>query len=230
MSADRLAELRPDAVVVATGGKVVVPRIPGDGLPHVLTGTLLQQLITGFLPEAERHRFPVWMTWAVALAGGWLQRRVHPRWIRAATRLWMPLGRKVVIIGADLAAIELAELLAQRKRCVAVLAPAAGIAPEVGLKRRAEHMDRLDRLGVSVNTGVAIERITPQGVEIRRPTAGSHVVAADTVILAGEVEPDSTLYDAVRQRVAEAYAVGDCQGLGLIRKAVEEGARVACAL
>jgi 2,4-dienoyl-CoA reductase (NADPH2) len=135
-----------------------------------------------------------------------------------------------VIIGGDLAAIELAEFLAERGRRVSVLQPGAEIAGEVGLKRRAEHMERLDRLGISVNTSVAIERITPQGVVLRGPAAGSRVTAADTIILAGEVESDTTLYDAIRQLVPEAHAIGDCTGLGLIRKAVEEAARVACAL
>jgi len=229
MTADAVKELRPDAVIVATGGRVVVPRIPGDDLPHVLTGTLIRQVITGHLPEEERHRFPAWMTWAVALAGGTLQRYVLPRRIRAVARCWMPLGRNVVVVGGDLAAIELAEFLAERGRRVSVLEAGAGIAPEVGLKRRAEHMDRLDRLGVAVNTGVAIERITQEGVSIRG-AAGSRVVSADTILLAGEVEPDTTLYDSVRQRVPEAYAIGDCTGLGLIRKAVEEAARIACSL
>jgi 2,4-dienoyl-CoA reductase (NADPH2) len=230
MTSEHVAALHPDAVIVATGGKVVAPRIVGDDLPHVLTGTLMRQMIAGHVPQEERHRFPRWMGWAVDLAGGRLQRYVHPRWIRTATRWWMPLGRSVVIVGADLAAIELAEFLAERGRRVSLLESGSGIAPEVGLKRRAEHMDRLDRLGISVNTGVTIERITPQGVIIGRAAVGSRVISADTVILAGEVEPDTTLYDSIRQRVPETYAVGDCTGLGLIRKAVEEAARVACSL
>jgi hypothetical protein len=34
----------------------------------------------------------------------------------------------------------------------------------------------------------------------------------------------------VRADVPEAHAVGDCTGLGLVRKATEEATRVACAL
>lgn len=39
------------------------------------------------------------------------------------------------------------------------------------------------------------------------------------VILAGSLEPDLTLYDAVAQRLPEVefHAVGDCTGPGLIR-------------
>ena len=45
-----------------------------------------------------------------------------------------------------------------------------------------------------------------------------------------EVQPDTALYDALASRLEEVHAVGDCTGLGLIRKAVEQGARAACAL
>ena len=91
-------------------------------------------------------------------------------------------------------------------------------------------MLRLDRLGVSVNTGVCIEAITRQGVKLRRAGAPAALVPADSVILAGQVEADTSLYDAIQGRVPEAFAIGDCTGLGLIRKATEEAARVACAL
>ena len=52
----------------------------------------------------------------------------------------------------------------------------------------------------------------------------------DSVIVAGALEPDTGLFDSLRERVPEAHAVGDCTGLGLVKKAIEEGARAACAL
>jgi 2,4-dienoyl-CoA reductase (NADPH2) len=205
--ADAVTALAPEAVIVATGGRVVAPKIAGDDQRHVVTGASLSELFAG-------------------RAG----RLVSPARLRAASRLWMPLGRRVAIVGADLAAIELAEFLAGRGRSVALLETGEGIAPEVGPKRRAEHMERLDRCGVGVNTGVEIERIIREGVLLRRAHGGPSLVAADTIVLAGRLEPDTGLVDSLRGRVPELHAVGDCTGLGLIRKATEEAARVACAL
>lgn len=218
----------PDAVVVATGGRVVAPRIPGDDLPHVLTGPALRELLSGRVPDAVRG-LPAWQRAGVRTLGaaeGWLR----PRWLRAATRLWMPVGRRVVVIGADLAAIELCELLALRGRQVSVLEPGDRVAPEVGGKRRSEHLDRLDRLAVPVNVDVVIERIAREGVVIARSGGGSHRIDADTVIVAGRLEPAPDFHDALAGRVPELHAVGDCTGLGLIQKAVLEGARAACAI
>ncbi len=64
----------------------------------------------------------------------------------------------------------------------------------------------------------------------RRESGAETLVPADTVILAGGVEPDTSLFDALRERIPEVHAVGDCTGLGLNQKATLEGARAACAL
>jgi 2,4-dienoyl-CoA reductase (NADPH2) len=91
-------------------------------------------------------------------------------------------------------------------------------------------MQRLDRCGIPVNTGALIERIERKGVLLRGARGASALVPADSVILAGSLEPDTSLLDALRGRVPELHAVGDCTGLGLIAKATAEAARVACAL
>jgi 2,4-dienoyl-CoA reductase (NADPH2) len=226
LSAEEVAGLGADAVVVATGGRVVAPRIPGDEGPRVIRGSTLRALLEGDLPVLAEAGIPGWQRIGARLLGGPLRRLIEPRWLRRITRGWMPLGRRVAILGGDLAAVELAEFLAERRRRVTLLETGEEIAPEVGLKRRTEHMDRLDRLGVAVHTGARVERITEDGLRLE----GGHSLAADSVIVAGEVEADTSLYDALKDRVSTRVAVGDCTGLGLIRKAIEEGARAACSL
>jgi len=227
---EQIEALSPDAVIVATGGRVVAPKIPGDDLPHVLSGSMLREILVGQLSEAARAKLPGWQQLGVRCLGGPLQRWLRPELLRAATRIWMPLGRRVAIVGADLAAVELAEFLAERGRQVSVLESGEDIAPEVGLKRRSEHMERLDRARVPVNTGVCLDRINREGVVLRRESGGETLIAADSVILAGTVEANTSLYDALQDRVPELHAVGDCTGLGLIQKAALEGARAACAI
>jgi 2,4-dienoyl-CoA reductase (NADPH2) len=144
----------------------------------------------------------------------------------------MPVGRRVVIIGGDLVALELAEFLASRGRLVAILEAGKDIAPEVGNKRKTEHMDRLDRLGVTVHVRAAVERITTDVVVFTPAGGATRELTADSVVLAGTVEPDTTLFDTLVAAMpgADVHAAGDCSGLGLIRKATEEGARAACAI
>jgi len=46
----------------------------------------------------------------------------------------------------------------------------------------------------------------------------------------GELEPATELADALEAQGTEVVAVGDCTGLGLIRKAIEEGARAGASI
>ncbi|WP_445168455.1 oxidoreductase [Mycolicibacterium sp. Dal123E01] len=144
----------------------------------------------------------------------------------------LPLGRRVVIVGGDLAAVQLAELLARQDRFVTVLETGRTIAPQVGLKRRTEHMDRLDRLAVPVHVRAEVHRITDDGVAFTPYGGTPRELAADSVIIAGQPEADTALFDAITDRLpgAKVHAVGDCIGLGLIRKATEDGARAACSI
>jgi 2,4-dienoyl-CoA reductase (NADPH2) len=209
ISASEVVALAPDAVVVATGGHIVVPQVPGGQLPHVRTGPALRELFAG-------RR----------------QRLIRPTLIRTATRAWMPVGRRVVIIGGDLVAVELAEFLAHRGRLVSILEAGKTIASEVGNKRKTEHMDRLDRLGVTVHVRATVERITEDTVVFIPALGTTRQLAADTVVVAGTPEPDTALFDSLVTAMpnAEVHAAGDCTGLGLIRKATEDGARAACAI
>lgn len=209
VSVHDVAGLSPQSVIVATGAKVVVPEIPGSRLPHVRTGPALREMFAGRK-----------------------QRLIRPTLMRAATRAWMPLGRRVAVIGGDLVALELAEFLACRGRFVSILEGGKMIAPEVGNKRRTEHMDRLDRLGVTVHVRAPVERINSDSVVFTPAGGTTRHLAADTVVVAGTPEADTALFDALVAALpnAQVHAAGDCTGLGLIRKATEEGARAACAI
>lgn len=230
LNAADVKALAPDAVVVATGGRVVAPKITGDDLPHVRTGSEMRELLAGKVTAESAAKLPAWQRAAAKLLGGPVQPWMQPNVLRRATRFFMPLGKRIVIIGADLAAIELAEFLAARGRHVSVLETGEQIAPEVGMKRRDEHMMSLDRAKIAVNVGVCIDQIKREGVVLLLKSGGTHVVRADNVILAGEVEADTTLFDQLQDQLPEVHAVGDCTGLGLIRKAALEGAQVANAL
>lgn len=229
VTADQVVGMRPDAVIVATGGRLVVPRIPGDDLPHVISGPWLRRLLSGALMADDRRRLPQWQSRAL-MSVRWLSRFTTPARIEAASRVWMPFGRRVAIIGADLAAVELAEFLAARRREVTLIESGERLAPEVGSKRRAEHMDSLDRLGVAVHTGLTCEGITPNAVIVRPTAGGERAIAADSVIVAGEIEADTSVYDSLRSKVAISCAIGDCTGLGLFRKATEDAARAVASI
>ncbi len=226
--ADAVAALHPDAVVVATGARITLPVLSGDDLPHVLAGPALRELLAGRVAPG----LPLLHRIGARAVAGRGQRLVTPALVRRATRAWMPLGSRVALVGGDLVAVELAEFLAQRGRTVTILQAGRELAPEVGWKRKTEHMHRLDRYGVTVHVGAEVQRIVPAGLEFTPYGGTSRLLAADSVVLAGEAEPDLALYDALRERLPgiPVTAIGDATGLGLIRKATEDAARAVAAL
>jgi 2,4-dienoyl-CoA reductase (NADPH2) len=198
----RLRELQPDAVIIATGARVRTPEIPGLDLPHVLTGTQLRLKIDALSP--------------------WLQGFITPGLMRTFSKTWMPLGHRVVIVGADLAAVELAEFISRRGRRVHLLESNNKIMPEVGKKRRAEHMDRLDKLHITLNTRVEVVRIEPNGTVIRASNGLEKLILADNVIIAGAPVAETALADQLEQAEFKVTAIGDCTGLGLIAGATRD--------
>jgi 2,4-dienoyl-CoA reductase (NADPH2) len=186
-----LAELSPDAVVVAAGGRIAYPDLPGADLPHVV--------------------------------------RLHD--LDLGSDLGM-VGARVAIVGGGLGAIQLAEVLAARGRRVAVFETGETVAPEIGWKRKTEHLLRLDRLGVTLHTEVCLDEVVAAGLSFTPAEGDRRTHPADTVVLAGAVQADLALHDEIVAGLpdVEVVAVGDCEGPGLIQKAVEDGARAGAAL
>jgi 2,4-dienoyl-CoA reductase (NADPH2) len=190
-TSDLVTALAPDAVVVATGGRLVDPDLPGAELPHVLRGQDLK----------------------------------GPSDLTA-------VGPRVAVVGGTLAGIETAEWLAAHGRRVTVLEPGDTVAPEIGWKRKSEHLMRLDRLGVTLHTEVEGVEVVPGAVAFEPADGDRRLHRVDTVVVVGTVEADTTLRDELVERLpgVDVRAVGDCTGLGLIQKAVEDGARAGAIL
>lgn len=228
-SADTIRAEKPDTVIVATGAALSTPQIPGVEQAHVLTGALMRQVIAGDMHGGEAWRLPGWQRSLVRSFMPIVQRFLTPGRLREASKLWMPIGPEVVIVGVDLVAIELAEFLARRGREVHVLGEQKKIIPEVGKKRRHEHMDRLDELRVTLNTNVKIVRIEKQAVVIGGLTS-ERAIRGDSIIIAGEAVAHTDLGDTLEQQGINVQVIGDATGLGLIVKATRSAAEAIATL
>jgi 2,4-dienoyl-CoA reductase (NADPH2) len=137
------------------------------------------------------------------------------------------LGDSIAIIGANLIGIELADLLAERGKRVHLIEPSRRMATPAGKKRREDHCKRLDLLGVPINTGVGVKKITKRGVTLELDGGRESCVQAETVIVAGHPEPDASFADKIQDLAEHVHAIGDATGFGLSKKAVHEAMEVA---
>jgi len=180
-------EVKPDAVVVATGATPLIPDIPGVNKPHVVTA-------------------------ADVLAGK------------------AKVGKKVVVAGGGLVGVETADFITEKKlaESVTIVEMLPEIATDMESFNRAYLVQTImPGWGVNVLTNMKIEEITDKGVVAVDEEGRRHEIEADTVVLAMGYTSDRTLYEALQDKVAELYAIGDSRKPRKLREAILEGAYIA---
>jgi NADPH-dependent 2,4-dienoyl-CoA reductase/sulfur reductase-like enzyme len=223
-----VADLHPDAVVVATGAVRNRPDVPGAQLPHVLSGDDLRSLLTG---EGNLDgRRPGILVRLVLFFGRSLGLTADMGRVRSLSRRWMPIGRRIVVVGGGLVGVELAEFLAERGRAVTVLEEGDDLATEMAHPRRWRTLHEARRHGVAFQTGSTVTGITNTHVEYRLGDV-AHTAAVDTVVLAGGIQPDASLGERIREATGlDVDVIGDAATTGYIQGAIRSGNQVANAL
>jgi len=214
--------LAPDVVVIATGATRDLPAVPGADLPHVWTGDSLRDAMTGrgSMPAAGRGAR---MVLGVARA---LRLTTSAARVRSLSRRWLPLGRRVCVLGGGLVGLELAEFLAERGRSVTVLehGPAAGL--PMAAPRRWTAVRRAAAHGVDIAREATVVEITSD--EVLYEVAGERRrVAADAVVVAGEVRARAPLAAELAELGLDVHVIGDAAEVGYIEGAIHSAWHVA---
>ncbi|MBB4614286.1 2,4-dienoyl-CoA reductase (NADPH2) [Novosphingobium taihuense] len=229
-SLDAIKTLEPDVVIVATGAARDRPAISGAHLSHVFDGNDLRELLLGEPGNADSiTRFSL-ATRALMASGRKLGLIGSPQLIRRASRIWMPLGKQIVIIGGDLVGLELAEFLAHRGRSVTVVDDTAKFGVGLAPLRRGAILDELETMGVVMVPGVHAITIHEKDVHCTDREGVNRAFAADNVILAKGATEDLSLVTQLRAAGFETHAVGDCRGVGYIAQAMKDAADVAATI
>lgn len=224
-----LDELRPDHVIVATGAKRAAPAIPGAGQKHVWSGDELRRLMTddgadeiarAKLNLAERAMFK---------AGGMIGATDSRQALQGLSKLWMPLGKRVVIVGGGLVGLELAEFLLARGREVTVLEESDKPGRELSIVRRWRVLDAVRKHG-TIHTKASVALIGEHHVAWRDADGAAQTTPADSVVLAVGAEPDDSVARSLAASGIPMQVVGDSAGLGYIEGAMHQGHRAGCAV
>ncbi|MFM7275398.1 MAG: FAD-dependent oxidoreductase, partial [Gammaproteobacteria bacterium] len=223
---DTIRQLAPDVVVAALGAHRGMPTVPGIDLPHVLSGDDIRAMITG---EGGRGSGSALVDGLMRL-GKWAGVLDRPDWMRALSRLWMPLGERVVMVGGGLVAIELAEFLAERGRQVTVLEEGPVFGAGLKLVRRWRNIADCKRLGVQFLPEATLVRIEPDSLVYRNAGAQERRIPADQVIVTSGAEANPAAVERLREAGVPLHAIGDCSGVGYIDGAIHAGFELAMQL
>ena len=199
-------ELKPDVVILATGGLPAVPKIPGIDRRNVVSNVQLHNMLKAYL------------------------RFLGPKTLRQLTNVWMPLGKRVVIIGGGIQGCQLAEFLTKRGRKVTIVDTAETLGEELVPERKNRLFRWFRQKGVTLMPGVKYEEITDKGLTVTTKEGKKVTIEADSVLPALSLTTNSELLKGLKDKVPEVYAIGDCDKPALIPDATAAGWKVANAI
>lgn len=220
-----VAQLKPDTIVVATGARRAAPAIPGAEQTHVWSGDELRRLMTNDgADEIARTKLNLAQR-TMFKAGGMLRVTDSRQAIQSLSKLWMPLGKQVVIVGGGLVGLELAEFLLARGRQVTVLEPTDKPGRELSIVRRWRVLEAVEQHGV-LHRNATVVKINARDVVWRDIDGVDQCSAADSVVLALGAEADDSVMQLLSTTGLPIEAIGDCHSVGYIEGAMHDGHRI----
>jgi 2,4-dienoyl-CoA reductase (NADPH2) len=196
--------IKPDVLIIATGGIHDVPDLPGINGRNVVTSRDLHNKLKGYM------------------------RFLGPRVLRWLTKFWMPLGKRVVIMGGSIHGCQTAEFLVKRGRKVTIVDTAEEIGEGLLETYIKPHLlNWLNEKGVAMLPGVKYEEITDKGLTITTQEGKKQTIEADTIVTALPLLPNTEFLKELNGIVPEVYAIGDCKDPHLIVDAIADGSRIA---
>jgi NADPH-dependent 2,4-dienoyl-CoA reductase/sulfur reductase-like enzyme len=150
--------------------------------------------------------------------------------VRLASKVWLPLGKQITIIGGELVGLELAEFLAERGRQVTVLEESSRAGKGLYLVRRLRLLEELAHLNVTLINKAQEISIGDNTVSYRNYRGQQRSIAADHVIVAKGASGDSSLAESLQAEGFTVHSIGDCTGVSYIEGAIEAAADLAVSL
>jgi len=230
---ETVREIAPDEVWVAAGAGRDRPDLPGVDRDHVFDGEDLRALLTG-QGDGEAHKKLSLLGRMAVRAGRATGITTSPGRLREASRAYMPVGRRVVVVGGGLVGLELAEFMLERGREVTVLEEGPRFGLEMAHPRRWRALHELRQHGARLVRGAHVRSIGEREVhyEVREgekdPT--DETVPADTVILAIGLGANPGIAAGLKAAGVPIREIGDVTGVGYLEGAVHDGFQAALAL
>lgn len=198
-----IEKIKPDVVILATGGTPTVSKIPGIDRHNVVSSADLHRRLKTYL------------------------RFLSPNALRWLTRFWMPVGKRVVVVGGALQGCELAEFLVKRGRKVIIVDTAKELGDGIPVTPKIRLLKWLGQKGVTMITEASYDEITDKGLTITTKEGKKQTIEADSIIPFIPLAPNTELLKTLEGKIPEIYSIGDCSEPRLIIDAIADASRIA---
>jgi len=202
-------EIKPDVIIVATGGAHTIPNIPGINKLKVATSEKMHHMGKFFLqffsPELMRK-------------------------LSLLPLVMSPIVRKnVVIMGGRLHGCQTAEYLLHMGRNVTIVDE--GTEKDIGdglleVFLKPLLMYWLKDHGVKFVTEVKYKEITGKGLVVTTKDGKEQLIEGGSIITALPLKPDAAFFNSMKGKAKEVYAIGDANEPGYIVDAIAAGAKI----
>lgn len=205
---DLVRRMRPDAIIVATGGEYGAPDIPGIDLGIVSTVPQLTRLAVK----------PLKLFGANAL--------------NKLSQIALPgIGKNCVVLGGQIEGVQGAIFLRKRGKNVTILEDADAIGEGLPPRYKSRSLKWLAENDVAVISGAEYRSIDKHGITYRKDGLDQYL-KADSIMVFKSPNASLALYEQLKGLAPEVYAIGACQGPGstLMVDAVGQGRATALKL
>lgn len=211
----RVEQIKPDVVILATGGTFVAPKVPGINRDNVFSAQDLLNLMHG-----------------IPIKKGILVRAISTLGARVITASSVSrvlesdfyIKKRLAIIGGQFPGCSLALFLAKKGKKVTVIEESDHYGDGIEAFTLIALNSEVEAGNVKILTSVKIDEITEDGVVFIDKEGVRRLEEVDTVILALELAPsESKLAEDLKDKVKEVYIIGDAKSFRRIRTAIYEG-------
>jgi 2,4-dienoyl-CoA reductase (NADPH2) len=202
VTGDVVKREKPDVLVVAAGAAHTTFDLPGADNPKVIKTEKLHNMLKFFLKFFTSSQ------------------------IERLSRIWMPVGKSVVVLGGTLHGCELAEFLTKRRRKVVIVHN--GPKEELGDGMTVDDLQNLwpwlKQNHVPIWAGVEYKEVTEKGLSVALHDRRTFTLKGKNIITTQDWGPNRAIADQLKGMVAETHVIGSCKEPGLIVDAIRDGA------
>jgi 2,4-dienoyl-CoA reductase (NADPH2) len=202
VDAQVIEEFKPDVLILAAGAIHNTLNIPGSNRRNVVGSYQLHKQLKFYL------------------------KFLGPRALQWLAKFWMPIGKRVVIIGGAIQGCELAEFLIKRGRQVTIVHDGKTLGEGIPVEDLMRFLPWLDKKGIVRYIEARYEEITEKGLVITTREGEKKTLEADTIIITLPFLPNTDVIKTFEGKAPEIYTIGSCGEPGLIVNAIADGARV----
>lgn len=187
VTADTVKQAAPDVLILATGSKSEAPPIPGVDGDNVVTTNKLKE-------QARKY---------VGVLGSGV--------LSSLSKIYLPIGKSVVVVGSDLKGLEAAEFLIKRGRKVTIVDEAEAPGEGMNIYLMMKLMPWYASKGVEILNGVKYGEINAKGIVVTTKEGQRRAIDAETVMIIEKDQKNVELYEKVKGLAPEVHLIGDAK-------------------